>query len=173
MKSKFLILSVLTTMLLIAGACAPQAAPTAAPVVAPATQAPAAKSAVTATVPPEATPSGPAMIGVSTGSLGSFLVDGKGMTLYVLAKDSPGTSACVGACAALWPPLLTAGAAQPGTGLDSTKLGTLTRPDGTTQVTYNGWPLYDYSKDTKPGDTNGQGFKNIWSVISPAGDPIK
>ncbi len=113
------------------------------------------------------------MISVASGSLGSYLVDGNGMTLYVLAKDSPGTSTCTGACSSLWPPLLTAGAPQAGNGVDASKLGTLTRADGNTQVTYNGWPLYDYSKDTKPGDTTGQGFKGFWSVIAPTGDPIK
>ncbi len=171
MRPNFLILTVLAAVTLVASACAPQAAPTAAPTAMPPTQ-PAAANAP-ATSAPEATPSGPAMVSVANGSLGSYLVDAKGMTLYILSKDSPGTSTCTGACAALWPPLLTAGAPQAGSGVDASKLGTLTRADGTTQVTYNGWPLYDFSKDTKPGDTTGQNFKNVWYVISPAGDPIK
>ncbi len=173
MRPSFVIVAVLAITTLTLAACAPNAAPTAMSTLPPAaTQPPAAKSAP-ATLAPEATPSAPAMLGVASGSLGSFLVDGKGMTLYVLAKDSPGTSTCTGACATLWPPLLNAGAPQAGSGVDASKLGTLTRADGTTQVTYNGWPLYDFSKDTKPGDTNGQNYKNIWSVISPAGDPVK
>jgi predicted lipoprotein with Yx(FWY)xxD motif len=105
---------------------------------------------------------------------GSILVDQNGMTLYMFTNDTQGagTSACSGACAALWP-ALTASSPTAGTGVDASKLGTITLSDGTTQVTYNGWPLYLYSKDTKAGDTTGQGFKSIWYVIAPSGDPVK
>jgi predicted lipoprotein with Yx(FWY)xxD motif len=105
---------------------------------------------------------------------GSILVDQNGMTLYMFTNDTQGagTSACSGACAALWP-ALTASSPTAGTGVDASKLGTITLSDGTTQVTYNGWPLYLYSKDTRAGDTTGQGFKSIWYVIAPSGDPVK
>ena len=105
---------------------------------------------------------------------GSILVDQNGMTLYMFTNDtqSAGTSACSGACAALWP-ALTASSPTAGTGVDASKLGTITLSDGTMQVTYNGWPLYLYSKDAKAGDTTGQGFKSIWYVIAPSGDPVK
>ncbi len=117
-----------------------------------------------------------AQLGVSqNASLGSFLVDGKGMTLYVFMKDTQNSnaSACYGKCASFWPPLTTKGAAVAGSGLDASKLGTITRTDGSTQVTYNGWPLYYFAKDTKAGDTNGKKVQGIWFVVSPSGDPVK
>ena len=98
--------------------------------------------------------------------LGSFLVDSKGMTLYLYTKDTPNTSNCYDQCATNWPPLYadgnpTAPADVPGT------LGVTTRKDGKKQVTYNGWPLYYWVKDTKPGDTTGQGVGNVWYVLEP------
>lgn len=172
MRPTVLIVTALTAITLVATACAPNSAPTSAPPAVVATQPAAAKSSGTQ-APPEATPSGPAMVNVSTGSMGPYLVSGNGMTLYLLMKDSPGTSTCSGGCPSIWPPLLTAGTAQAGSGVDASKLGTLTRADGSTQVTYNGWPLYNYSKDTKPGDTIGEGFKTVWYIISPTGDALK
>ena len=85
-------------------------------------------------------------------TLGSFLVDSKNMTLYLYTKDTPNTSNCYDKCATAWPPLLTTGSPIPGTGVDDSKLGTTKRTDGSMQVTYNGWPLYYYIKDTKAGD---------------------
>ena len=110
---------------------------------------------------------------------GSILVDGEGMSLYVFMADTQdsGTSACTDAeCAADWPPLLTDGDPVAGEGVDQTLLGTITRDDGTTQVTYNGWPLYRFSGDTAPGDTNGQGleeFGGLWFLVSPTGEAIE
>jgi predicted lipoprotein with Yx(FWY)xxD motif len=106
-------------------------------------------------------------------ALGSYLVDDKGMSLYLYTKDSPGTSNCYDKCATAWPPLLTSGSAVAGTSLDSSKLGVTTRSDGKTQVTYNGWPLYYFAKDKQPGDTTGQGVGSVWYLISPGGDAIK
>lgn len=102
-------------------------------------------------------------------ALGSFLVDSKGMTLYLFTKDTPNTSACYGGCATIWPPLLTTGAATAGTGVTASLLGTTKRTDGTTQVTYNGWPLYYYAKDKAAGDTTGENVQGVWFVITPAG----
>ncbi len=172
MRPNVLIVAALTATTLIASACAPSVAPASAAPAAMATQPAAAKSSGTQ-APAEATPSGPAMVNVSTGSMGPYLVSGNGMTLYLLTKDSPGTSTCTGGCLSIWFPLLTQGAPQVGSGVDASKLGTLTRADGSTQVTYNGWPLYNYSKDTKPGDTVGEGFKTVWYIISPTGDALK
>ena len=168
MKVKYLAIAVLAAVTLVASACAPQAAPTAA---AP-TQPPAAKAAPPASGP-QATPSGPAMITLAAGNLGSHLVDNNGMTLYLFTKDSPGTSTCYDKCAAAWPALLSAGAPQAGSGLDATKLGTTTRTDGTMQVTYNGWPLYYFAKDKQAGDTTGEGVGGVWFCISATGDAIK
>lgn len=106
-------------------------------------------------------------------NLGTLLVNGSGMTLYIYPKDTPATSggaavsACTGSCASIWLPLLTNGAPTAGTGVTASMLGTLTLADGSTQVTYNGWPLYTYSLDVNAGDTNG-----LWSAISPAGSMV-
>lgn len=105
--------------------------------------------------------------------LGSFLVDAQGRTLYLFLADTPTSSACSGGCAMNWPPLLTTGAPQAGEGVDASKLGILMRSDGTTQVTYNGHPLYYFAGDTQAGDTNGQGIGGKWYVVSPAGEPIQ
>ena len=103
--------------------------------------------------------------------LGTILVDGKGMTLYLFEKDKGGKSACDGACASAWPPVLTSGKAMPGQGVKASLLGTTTRSDGTTQVTYNNWPLYYYVADKAPGDTTGQdidAFGAEWYVLDAA-----
>ena len=91
------------------------------------------------------------------------------MTLYIFTNDTPGTSNCNGQCASLWPPLLTNGSPVAGQGVTSSMLGTVMRADGTTQVTYNSWPLYYYAKDSTAGDTNGEGVGSVWFVITPDG----
>jgi predicted lipoprotein with Yx(FWY)xxD motif len=102
---------------------------------------------------------------VQNASLGSILVDSRGMTLYRFTPDQPNVSNCNGQCATVWPPLLLAqGNPVAGPGAAGT-LGVITRQDGGRQVTYNGLPLYIYSLDTKPGDVNGQGVQNIWYVV--------
>jgi predicted lipoprotein with Yx(FWY)xxD motif len=118
---------------------------------------------------------GAAMVSVRSTSLGDILVDAKGMTLYLFEKDTGTTSTCSGQCATFWPPLTTKGAPKAGSGADADKLSTSKRSDGTTQVTYNGHPLYYYAPDQKPGDTTGQGlnvFGATWYVLSPAGEAI-
>lgn len=105
--------------------------------------------------------------------LGTVLVDAKGMTLYLFEKDKNGKSACDGACASAWPPLT--GTAKAGPDVKSSLLGTTTRPDGTTQITYNNHPLYHFTQDTKPGDTTGQDSKAFgasWYVLAPTGNKI-
>ncbi len=98
--------------------------------------------------------------------LGSILTDNQGITVYVFKKDKAGESACSGPCAKTWPPLTVAEGAQPVAvpGIPG-MLGQIERKDDTYQVTYNGMPLYRYAGDSKPGDTNGQGFKGLWSVV--------
>jgi len=107
--------------------------------------------------------------------LGRVLVDSKGITLYDFVKDKGGTSACYGACAALWPPVLTKGKPIAGPGLRKSLLGTTKRKDGKLEVTYGGHPLYYFVTDRKPGQTTGQGvdqFGGPWWVISAAGKEI-
>jgi predicted lipoprotein with Yx(FWY)xxD motif len=114
-----------------------------------------------------------ATVGVAKSSLGSILVDSSGRTLYLFKADVGDKSACAGACASAWPPLLATGKPTAGTGVTASKLGTITRSDGKRQVTYNGHPLYTFIKDTKPGQTTGQGvtaFGAAWFAMTPAGD---
>lgn len=133
-----------------------------------------------ATQAPATLASGPEMsaevvVTSADSALGTILVDANGMTLYLLTGDSADASICVDACAAAWPPLTVSGSAAAGNGVDATKLGTISRANGTTQVTYNGHPLYYFVKDQAPGDVNGQGidkFGGIWYVVSPVGDAL-
>lgn len=100
--------------------------------------------------------------------LGAFLVAANGLTLYTFAKDTAGVSNCNDKCASAWPALTVDASATPvaGTGVTG-KLGTITRADGKTQVTYNGKPLYFFAKDKVAGDTNGQAVGNVWYVVAP------
>jgi len=99
------------------------------------------------------------------------LTDEKGRVLYMFNPDNRGASVCYDQCAAAWPPVLTTGKPAAGTGADASMLGTTTRKDGKTQVTYNKYPLYTFAFDAKPGDTNGQAVMSIWWVLNPAGVP--
>jgi predicted lipoprotein with Yx(FWY)xxD motif len=104
--------------------------------------------------------------------LGQILVDEKGMTLYLFVKDTGTSSTCYDQCAQFWPPLLTTGTPQAGTGVNQSMLGTTTRTDGKVEVTYAGHPLYYFLKDKAPGDITGQGvngFGDLWWVLTPAG----
>jgi predicted lipoprotein with Yx(FWY)xxD motif len=133
----------------------------------PAAEAPAAE-APAAEAPAEAP-----TVAVSSNELfGDFLVDGNGMTLYLFLNDEPGVTNCYDNCAVNWPPLLTTGDAIAGEGIDASLLGTTERTDGTTQVTYNGWPLYYWKDDAQPGDATGQDRGDVWYVLSPAGEMI-
>ena len=114
-----------------------------------------------------------ATIGVANSNLGSILVNSSGRTLYLFKADVGARSACTGACAAAWPPLLTTGKPTAGAGLTASKLGTSTRAGGKQQVTYNGHPLYLFIQDKKPGQTTGQGvtaFGAPWFALTPTGN---
>jgi predicted lipoprotein with Yx(FWY)xxD motif len=112
---------------------------------------------------------------VADSHLGKILVNSQGQTLYLFKADVGMKSACTGACARAWPPLLATGNPTAGSGANPSLLGTTKRADGASQVTYNGHPLYLFIKDKKPGQTNGQGvvaFGAAWLVLSPAGNQI-
>ena len=106
--------------------------------------------------------------------LGTVLAAGpKRLTVYLFEADKGPHSSCSGACAAAWPPVIGTPTAAGQT--SAAKLGTITRPDGTKQVTYNGHPLYFFVKDKDDGDTYGEavkGFGAEWYVLSPAGTKI-
>lgn len=113
-------------------------------------------------------------ISVADSSLGSILTGADGKTLYLFDKDSDGKSACSGNCAGNWPPF-TVPAGQTATAGDGVtgELGTITRDDGSTQVTIAGHPLYYFAADKAPGDTKGQGVSDIWWAVSPSGEAIQ
>jgi len=120
--------------------------------------------------------SGAATVSTAKNKLGTILVDNKGKTLYLFQKDSGGKSACSGGCAAVWPPLTTKGQPAAGNGVDASKLGTTKRSDGSTEVTYNGHPLYYYASDQSAGQTTGQGINSFgaqWFVLNPSGDQVQ
>jgi len=128
---------------------------------APTTNPPAAGGAVALSLATDAT-------------LGSFVAGKNGMSLYVFGKDTATTSACytTNDCQTTWPPLTVTSAADATAGAGVTgAIGTITRTDGTLQVTLGGHPLYYYSGDKAAGDTTGQGLFNVWYVASATGDP--
>lgn len=105
--------------------------------------------------------------------LGTILVDSEGFTVYDFHKDKGGKSFCYGTCAEAWPPVTTKGMPEAADGAMAAKLGTTMRKDGTTQVTYAGWPLYTYVADKKPGEANGNdidAFGAPWYALKPSGE---
>src|SRR6195256_4753708 len=125
---------------------------------------------------PSATATGEKIAVATNAKLGSILVDEKGMTVYLFVADTTKESTCYTQCAAIWPPVLTDGAPQAGTGADASLLGTTTRTDGKVEVTYAGHPLYYFVQDKAAGDAKGQainGFGGLWWVMSPSGAAIQ
>jgi len=108
-------------------------------------------------------------------SAGTFLATGSGHAVYLWTKDGNGMSACSGACAGAWPPVTTNSTVTASGGAKSSDLGTITRSDGTKQVTYDGHPLYFFSGDSGPGMASGQGndgFGAKWWLVSPSGSDV-
>jgi len=125
--------------------------------------------------PPKTANGQSATVGVANENLGNILVDSQGRTLYLFRSDSGTKSACTGACAIDWPPLRATGKPTVGGGATASIVATSARSDGKPQVTYNGHPLYLFSGDQRPGDTNGEGvnaFGGLWYALSSAGDQI-
>jgi len=111
-------------------------------------------------------------VDVGNTKLGKILVDAQGRTLYLFQADKPNVSNCSGACQSAWPPLNSNGKATAGAGAKAGMIGSTAQG----QVTYNGWPLYTYAGDQKPGDTNGQNLDQFgaeWYVLSPAGEKVE
>ena len=113
---------------------------------------------------------GPTVKVMKKDGLGSYLTDGKGMTLYYFAKDTPGKSACTGACLEKWPALMKGASLSVMEGLDAKDFGAIANGGGK-QVTFRGYPLYYFFKDAAPGDTKGHGVNDIWFVVDPAKFP--
>jgi predicted lipoprotein with Yx(FWY)xxD motif len=116
-----------------------------------------------------------AVVSTAKTSLGRIVVKSNGRTLYLFGKDRNGKSACSGQCATFWPPLITSGKPRVTSGARASLVGTTRRADGRLQVTYNHHPLYTFVKDTKAGQTNGEGvtaFGASWHAVSPAGAKV-
>jgi predicted lipoprotein with Yx(FWY)xxD motif len=105
-------------------------------------------------------PAGATVGSASSSNFGTVLTGPNGKTLYTHAGDTATSSTCTDACATAWPPLATTGQPTAGAGVTG-QLGTETRADGTTQVTYDGLPLYYWQGDTKAGDVTGDGVEGF------------
>jgi predicted lipoprotein with Yx(FWY)xxD motif len=104
---------------------------------------------------------------------GSALVTGSGKSIYLLSTDPAGSSKCSGSCAKTWVPVTASGSPSAGSGVDSSKLSTFKRSDGTTQVLYDKHALYTF---TGEGATSGEGqasFGGVWYLVAPSGSAIK
>ena len=126
---------------------------------------PASSTAGSTTPPatPSSTPAGAAAaISVAKTSKGTALVGPNGHVLYTYDPDTTTASNCTGGCATAWPPLV--GTPQPGAGLHAGNFGTITRADGSKQVTFDNHPLYYYSQDTSASDASGDGFGGVWHL---------
>lgn len=173
-RSRIAMAAVPALLLLLSACSSSTAAPAAGTTTAAATTsapAPATSAATSAAAAPKTADAATLALKMADSSLGSILVDGKGMTLYLFTKDSPNTSACTGQCLVNWPPLI--GKPTMGAGVDDSKLGSFTRADGSVQATYNGWPLYYWKNDTKAGDVTGQNVQTVWFVLDRDGNAVK
>jgi predicted lipoprotein with Yx(FWY)xxD motif len=96
----------------------------------------------------------------------TVLTNTKGMTLYSLSVEKNGRFICTGSCTKTWPPLLVAAGTKP---KGPVALGTIKRPEGKIQVTFKGLPLYTFDGDSKKGEANGEGIKDVgtWHAVTP------
>lgn len=189
--NRLLATTTVATLALLAGACNRQSPPAESgtpaaetpPAATPAPEAPPAAAPAPAapgeTAPPGAATTGAAQITLQQKpGLGSYLADADGRALYLFEADRKGESTCYDACAKAWLPLVATQGTPTvqGNEIDASKLGTLRRRDGSTQITYNGHPLYYFSKDTGPGSTAGQdvkGFGAEWYLVAPDGNKLE
>jgi predicted lipoprotein with Yx(FWY)xxD motif len=114
-------------------------------------------------------------VSVSKTKLGLILVNSRGHTLYMFAKDKNGKSSCNGSCAKFWPPSLQVGKPTAGSGVKASLLGTIRRSNGSRQLTYNKHPLYSFTLDKRAGQTNGEGnlaFGARWYAVSAKGTAV-
>ena len=122
-----------------------------------------------------ASASGGTVITTAKSSAGTFLTNGSGRAVYLWVKDTGDMSNCNGACAGAWPPVTTTATATASGAAKASDIGTITRSDGTKQVTYDGHPLYYFSGDSGPGTASGQGsdgFGAKWWLVAPSGSAI-
>lgn len=129
-----------------------------------------------------ASAAGGTVVGTHSTNRGKVLANSRGFSLYMFVKDRRGgagrsaKSNCYGQCAAVWPPLLTSGRPVAIKGVNSRLLGTTRRSNGKLEVTYNGYPLYTYAADSRPGNANGEGFVQFgaaWYLLRTTGQLVK
>jgi predicted lipoprotein with Yx(FWY)xxD motif len=136
---------------------------------------PASSAAASSPAASGASASGATVITTASSAAGTFLTTSSGRAVYLWVKDTGDTSACSGACAGAWPPVTTTGTATAAGGAKASDLGTITRSDGTKQVTYDGHPLYYFAGDSGPGTATGQGsdsFGAKWWLVAPSGSDV-
>jgi predicted lipoprotein with Yx(FWY)xxD motif len=107
---------------------------------------------------------------------GAHLADAEGRSLYLFTDGNGNPVSCTGQCAEVWPPLTVEGEVTGADGMDTSRLSTTERADGSAQVVYDGWPLYRFANDQSSGDVNGQGitsFGGTWLLVSPSGEKIE
>jgi predicted lipoprotein with Yx(FWY)xxD motif len=158
---------------LLVAACS-SAASTGSTAAAPASPAGASSPSAAASAPAAAA-SGGTVITTAKSSAGTVLVDGTGRAVYLWVKDTGDMSNCSGACAGAWPPVTTTATATATGSAKASDIGTITRSDGTKQVTYDGHPLYYFSGDSGPGTASGQGsdgFGAKWWLVAPTGSDV-
>ncbi len=169
MRSRSLTVTSIVVLAAAIAGCSSSAASPAPASVAPASVAPASVAPASQAPAPSAVGTGATVEAKPVGTIGTVLVAGSnGMTVYLFTNDvkDSGKSACSGSCIARWPPLTVSAGGTPTAGTGATgKLGTITRDDGTLQVTYNGLPLYFFANDKAPGDANGV-YQN-WEAVKP------
>ena len=122
-----------------------------------------------------ASTAGATVITTAKSSAGTVLTNSSGRAVYLWVKDTGDMSNCNGACAGAWPPVTTTGTATAAGGAHASDIGTITRSDGTKQVTYDGHPLYYFSGDSGPGTATGQGsdsFGAQWWLVAPTGSDV-
>ncbi len=105
----------------------------------------------------------------SVSGIGVVLANGGGLTLYHNTKETAGKIVCTGSCASFWPPVLVTGSLPQDMGTIKGTFGTIMRPDGSTQLTINGMPLYTYAGDSASGEATGQGLQGVWFAVTASG----
>lgn len=154
MSARLAVAALLATLALVAGCSSSSGS----------SQPPAAGGSTSGSSPASANP----VLTATASSKATILTVG-GRTVYRFDPDTATSSACTGGCAALWPPV--SGSATAGSGVAAASLGTITRPDGSTQRTYAGHPLYTYAGDSAAGQTNGDGVGGKWHLVTVSGGP--
>ncbi len=132
-------------------------------------------SSATSSMGSSSTPGGAVAIGTANGPDGTYLTGADGRALYLWLGDVNGRSKCTGQCARQWPPLITTTSASASDGVQASDLGTITRSDGSKQVTYKGHPLYYFAADSGAGVITGQGsdsFGARWWLVAPSGAAV-